>query len=30
MAASASKNDIFDFLKDEAKDIYTLEDGKPF
>lgn len=25
----ASKNDAFDFLNDEAEDIYTLEDGKP-
>ena len=27
---SASRNDAFDFLNDEAEDIYTLEDGKPF
>ena len=26
---AASKNGAFDFLKDEAEDIYTLEDGKP-
>ena len=26
---AASKNDAFDFLNDEAEDIYTLEDGKP-
>ncbi|MGI8468809.1 MAG: hypothetical protein ACR2N3_10175 [Pyrinomonadaceae bacterium] len=26
---AASKNDVFDFLNDEAEDIYTLEDGKP-
>ena len=26
---AASKNEVFDFLKDEAEDIYTLEDGKP-
>lgn len=24
-----SKNDAFDFLNEEAEDIYTLEDGKP-
>ena len=24
---AASKNDAFDFLKDETEDIYTLEDG---
>ncbi|MFN7118155.1 MAG: hypothetical protein ACK4TA_15250 [Saprospiraceae bacterium] len=23
-------NPAFDFLQDEAEDIYTLEDGKPF
>lgn len=23
-------NSAFDFLKDEAEDIYTLSDGKPF
>lgn len=26
---AASKNDVFDFLKDKAEDIYTLNDGKP-
>ena len=26
---AASKNDAFDFLNDEAEDIYTLGDGKP-
>ncbi|MBA3633217.1 MAG: hypothetical protein H0W58_10490 [Acidobacteria bacterium] len=26
---SAAKNEAFDFLNDEAEDIYTLEDGKP-
>lgn len=26
---TASKNEVFDFLSDEAEDIYTLEDGKP-
>jgi len=26
---AASKNDAFDFLNDDAEDIYTLEDGKP-
>ena len=26
---AASKNGSFDFLKDEAEDIYTLEGGKP-
>ena len=26
---AASKNDAFDFLNDEAEDIYTLEDGRP-
>ncbi len=26
---AASKNDVFDFLNDDAEDIYTLEDGKP-
>ena len=26
---AASNNDAFDFLNDEAEDIYTLEDGKP-
>jgi hypothetical protein len=27
---TASTNTAFDFLKDVAEDIYTLEDGKPF
>ena len=26
---AASKNEPFGFLKDEAEEIYTLEDGKP-
>ncbi len=26
---AVSKNEVFDFLNDEAEDIYTLEDGKP-
>ncbi|MGI8495229.1 MAG: hypothetical protein ACR2L1_07945 [Pyrinomonadaceae bacterium] len=26
---AASKNEVFDFLNDEAEDIYTLKDGKP-
>ena len=26
---AASKNNAFDFLRDEGEDIYTLEDGKP-
>lgn len=26
---AASGNEVFNFLKDEAEDIYTLEDGKP-
>jgi hypothetical protein len=26
---SASDNEVFDFLNDEAEDIYALEDGKP-
>lgn len=26
---AASENDVFDFLKDEAEDIYSSEDGKP-
>lgn len=26
----ASTNTAFDFLNDEAEDIYTTEDGKPF
>ncbi len=25
---TASENEVFDFLKDEAEDIYSLEDGK--
>lgn len=25
-----SKNPVFDFLKDEGEDIYSLQDGKPF
>lgn len=28
--AGLSTNPAFDFLNDEAEDIYTLEDGKPF
>jgi bifunctional DNA-binding transcriptional regulator/antitoxin component of YhaV-PrlF toxin-antitoxin module len=27
---SLSLNPAFDFLKDEAEDIYTLNDGEPF
>lgn len=27
---AAAANPAFDFLNDEAEDIYTLEDGKPF
>lgn len=27
--AAAAENEVFDFLKDEAEDIYSLEDGKP-
>jgi hypothetical protein len=27
---SLSVNPAFDFLKDEAEDIYTFEDGQPF
>ena len=27
---SLSLNPSFDFLKDEAEDIYTVEDGQPF
>lgn len=27
---SLSVNPAFDFLKDDAEDIYTLEDGQPF
>ncbi len=26
---SISGNEVFDFLKDEFEDIYTIEDGKP-
>lgn len=26
---AASENEVFDFLNDEAEDIYTLKDGKP-
>jgi hypothetical protein len=26
---NASKNEVFDFLKNDSEDIYTLEDGKP-
>ena len=26
---SIGKNEVFDFLKSECEDIYTLEDGKP-
>lgn len=26
---ATAKNEVFDFLKDEAEDIYSLEDGKP-
>ena len=26
---AASNNEVFEFLNDEAEDIYTLEDGKP-
>ncbi len=26
---AASENKVFDFLNDDAEDIYTLEDGKP-
>lgn len=25
-----SKNPVFDFLKDEGEDIYSLKDGKPY
>jgi hypothetical protein len=25
----AANNEVFEFLNDEAEDIYTLEDGKP-
>jgi hypothetical protein len=27
---AAARNPAFDFLKDAAEDIYTLEDGRPF
>jgi len=27
---AAASNPAFDFLKDPAEDIYTLEDGRPF
>jgi hypothetical protein len=27
---AAASNPVFDFLKDPAEDIYTLEDGEPF
>lgn len=27
---AAAANPAFDFLKDQAEDIYTLSDGKPF
>lgn len=27
---AAAHNSAFDFLKDPAEDIYTLDDGKPF
>lgn len=27
---AATSNNAFDFLNDEAEDIYSLEDGKPF
>lgn len=26
---AASGNEVFDFLRDEGEDIYSLEDGKP-
>ena len=26
---SIGKNEVFDFLKDECEDLYTIEDGKP-
>lgn len=26
---AASGNEVFDFLKDDTEDIYTLEDGRP-
>ncbi|MCK4311500.1 MAG: hypothetical protein KAW88_02065 [Candidatus Cloacimonetes bacterium] len=28
--SAASKNSVFDFLKDPQEDIYTITDGKPF
>ena len=28
--AALSKNSIYNFLKDDEEDIYTLSDGKPF
>lgn len=27
---TAASNPVFDFLKEPAEDIYTLEDGRPF
>ncbi|MDP8240693.1 MAG: hypothetical protein P9X24_16515 [Candidatus Hatepunaea meridiana] len=27
---AAASNSVFDFLKDPAEDIYSLDDGKPF
>ena len=27
---AAARNPVFDFLKDSAEDIYTLNDGQPF
>ena len=27
---AASKNPVFDFLKDPKEDIYSISDGKPF
>lgn len=27
---AGASNEVFDFLKDQSEDIYTLEDGKPF
>ncbi len=27
---AAASNPVFDFLKDPAEDIYTLDDGQPF
>lgn len=26
---AANKNDVFDFLADEAEDLYTVADGRP-